>query len=282
MIFALTLLGCSAWIDQEPACDQDIYYWSDDLLAHILTGDGSGEFEYDPEDTPRTNLMGIYDPEDGDFAWVSSFDQGYYLRKSEVRGFGTAFHDGDLDLLFTDVVTDMLGDVVTTNYRVQRTGCDMTVATWPEDYDIEDGVVMEGSYRGGSAWEWEVDLDGYSYTGELRDDLTRTSVIEGEDDEYLFETIAGPDGESASEFGIPCGDGYFCEGTAARRFDGSTEEAYRIYLDGDRYANVSSELDYSGAGVVVYEFEDGPTCEYTYDDDGDCEYECDDDTDGRC
>lgn len=280
MLFALTLLGCSAWIDQEAACDQDVYYWSDDLLAYIMEGDGSGEFEFDPVDTPRTNLMGIYAAEDGDFAWVASYDQGYYLRKSEVQGFGTVFHNGNLDLLFTETVTDMLGDVFVSEHRVQRTGCNMTVASWPEDGSVDDAILMEGSYQGGSKWAWAFESGGYDYSGELRSDLTRTTVIEGDD--YDYETVAGPDGITTGEFDIPCGDTFTCEGTSTRNFDGSLDEHYQVLDDGDDYAEVTTELDYDGSGVITYEFEDGPTCEYTYDEDGDCEYECDDDTDGDC
>src|SRR4051812_11062603 len=95
----LLLPGCSSWIDQESGCGFAVYSWSDDLLAHILTGDGSGAFDYDPDDTPRNDIKGMYDPANGDYDWSESYANSYYIKHTDVSGFGTVYHNGNLDLL---------------------------------------------------------------------------------------------------------------------------------------------------------------------------------------
>ncbi|MDP2307850.1 MAG: hypothetical protein Q8P18_17625 [Pseudomonadota bacterium] len=282
MLIALTLLGCSAWIDQEPACDQDIYYWSDDLLAFVLTGDGSGDFEFDPEDTPRTEVAGSYDPDNGDSEWVAKYDADYYIRRTEAEGFGTVFHNGNLDLLFTETVTDMLGDVFETDYRVQRTGCDMTIASWDSSGNVDDAFVMAGSYSEDSVWSWEADFPGYSYTGSLRQNLNRTSLIEAEDGSYWAFTTAKPDGETTQDWTGDCGDGLTCEGTSTRHFDGTLESSLTAFDGEDEYAESVGSFEYDGSGVETITYVGGATCDFTYQADGDCEYECDDGEDGDC
>lgn len=285
MLFALTLLGCTAWIDQEPACDQDVYWWSDDLLAHILMGDGSGEFDYDPIDDPRESLDGEYDTDDGDFSWTEKFDSDYYLRRNAVEGFGTVYHNGNLDLLFTETVTDMLDETWGTVFRVQRDECDMTIATWDAEADIDSALVMVGSYEDEAVWSWEAEVEGYTYTGALRQSLQRTNQIEADDGSYWAFTSATPDGETEQEWNGACGDGLNCEGTSTRHFDGTLEESYVAYDGGELYAEIEGEFAYdqSGEQTIVYYLDgDTTTCTYTYESAEDCSYECDDGSDGAC
>ena len=54
------LLACATWIDKEPACDKDIYTWSDDLMAHILAGDGSGAFDYNRLGGVENSVSRVY------------------------------------------------------------------------------------------------------------------------------------------------------------------------------------------------------------------------------
>lgn len=281
-MLVLALLGCSSWIDQEPACGQDVYYWSDDVLAHILTGDGSGEFDYDPVDAPRTKISGEYEPSTGDFEWVERFDPEYYIERAEVEGFGTAYHNGDLDLLFTRTVTDVLGNVFATKYRVQRDECDMLIAAWPaENGSPDDALVQKGSYADESVWEWSVDYPGYAWQGSLRKNLARTERIESEDGSYYSYTESRPDGISEGDFVSPC-DSYSCEGSEVRNFDGSVEQTYDILDGGDVVATAEASYAYDGSGTLTIEAVGGESCTYTYDDDGDCSYECSDGSDGSC
>jgi hypothetical protein len=281
MLFALTLLGCSAWIDQEPACGQDIYVWSDDLLAFVLTGNGSGEFDFDPDDEPRTGVVGEYDALDGDFDWATQYDGGYYLRRATAEGFGTAFHNGNLDLLYTEEVTDMLGDAVSTVHRVQRTECDMTIATWDAEGSADDAFVMSGSYSDDSVWSWTAEDAGYSYTGSLRQNLSRSSQVDADDGSYSAFTSSKPDGETTQTWSGVCSE-LECEGETTRHFDG-TLDATASYFDGDElYAESVGAYAYDGSGVETITYVGGPTCDYTTDEAGDCSYECDDGTDGNC
>jgi hypothetical protein len=283
MLFALTLIGCTTWIDQEPACGQDVYYWSDDVLAHILTGDGSGAFEYDPIDEPRTSIEGEYDPITGDFSWVEKYDQAYYLRRAQVDGFGTVYHNGNLDLYFETAITDMLDETYVTAYRVQRTGCDMSVASWDaENGSVETAAVREGSYEGGEVYEWTTSASGAAYSGSLRPTQLRTQQIQADDDSYWYFTTAKPDGITTTEFTAECGSGLYCEGEYVRMYDGSETEEYEAYDGDELYATIEGSYEYDGSGTQTVRAVGGDECVYTYDADGGCEYACDDGSDGAC
>lgn len=281
MIVAL-MLGCTSWIDQEPACDQDIYSWSDDLLAFVLTGDGSGEFDFDPEDEPRTSVSGEYQPGDGDFDWKAKYDEDYYVKNTKAVGFGTVFHNGDLDLLYTETVTDMLDVVTETAYRVQRDECDMTIATWPADQTSDNAFVMTGSYDDGEVWSWETDGDGYVAQGALRQNLSRTFQYEYDDGSWWQFSNTKPEGETDTEFTGECVSGYYCEGTSVRHFEGDVESEIYVY-DGDTLEiYITGEHDYDLSGVEHWEYKNGTECDLTTDSGGDCTYTCTDGQDGSC
>jgi hypothetical protein len=280
MMIALTLLGCTTWIDQEPACDQDVYYWSDDALAHVLTGDGSGEFEYDPEDEPRTAITGAYDPATGDFEWEEEYDSEYYIKDAEVEGFGTLYHSGNLDLLYTRTVTDMLDEVVSTVFRVQRNGCNMTIASWDAEGDVDDAFVRTGTYEDEEVWEWEADYPGYSWRGSMRKTLLRTEQIEADDGSYWSFTSTKPDGETTQEWTGACGD-YYCEGEATRFYGGRLNESYEAFDGDESVYTFQGAYDYAGNGEARVDYDGGPSCELTYEE-WECTYECDDGTDGDC
>ncbi len=280
----LGFAGCVTWIDQEPACNQDIYEWSDDLLAFVLSGDGSGQFEFDPDDTPRTQVKGSYNPTTGDFVYNTGYDPAYFLARSETAGFGTAFHNGDLDLLFTTTVTDMLDAVFGTTYRVQRNGCDMTIASWDSSADIDSALRMTGRYSEDSVWSWTADVSGYTAQGSLRQNLTRTSQYEAVDGSYWSFTTSQADGLSDQEWRGDC-DPYSCEGTSARAFDGTVTSAYTAFDGDDVYAEFSGVFAYDGSGTEEGTFFiDGDTiaCTYVTDADLDCTYACDNGDDGAC
>jgi hypothetical protein len=285
-VLPLALMGCVTWIDQEPACDQDIYSWSDDLLAFVLTGDGSGEFDFDPEDTPRTDVHGDYSPTTGDFSYKTAYDDAYYLSSGQAEGFGTVYHNGNLDVLYTNTVTDVLGAVFGTTWRVQRDACEMTIASWDADADADSdsALVRTGSYSDGTSWSWSADVPGYTWTGGLRQNLSRTEQIEADDGSYRGLTTSKPDGTATLEWSGDCST-YTCEGTTTTSFDGSTDAEYTA-MDGDSvYAEATGTHAYDGSGVehIVYHIDgDDIACDYTTDADGDCEYSCDDGEDGSC
>jgi hypothetical protein len=275
-------MGCSSWIDQQPACEYDVYDWSDDLLAHVLTGDGSGAFDYDPADVPRKQLKGSYDPDDGDFDYETEYAGEYWIQSSETTGFGTVFHNGNLDLLFTTVARDILGVDLESTTRVQRNGCDMTIASWSGD-DSSTALVMDGSYEDDSAWTWFAEVDGYDMRGGLRQNLSRSTTIEAPDGSYYSFFNETPEGTGEGDF-----EGWYDidgdawgEGTNARRFDGSTTNEITFYDEpgGSVVATYSDDFEYGGAnGSWTW---DDVTCTQVTQGDT-CTISCDNGSEGSC
>lgn len=281
MLFVL--LGCATWFDKGTACEhQAVYTWSDDLLTHVLQGEGEGTFDYDPIDKPRERISGNYDFESGDFWWDEDFDGDYFLSSIEVEGYGTAFHNGDLDLLYTETTVDVLDEEVVTDYRVLREGCDVNIASWDhKDEEIEDAFVQEGEYTSDDLLEWEASDQGVSYIGTLEDDLTRTLSIELDDGSYEAWTESDPDGTSTGGWIGECGDGLVCEVEQKVDFDGSVTETWKVLQDGDPYATGEAEYDYDGSGELELDY-GSVLCTYTYKSSGKCTYSCDDGSEGDC
>lgn len=283
LLLALGLGGCSSWIDQEPSCGLDVYEWSDDLLGYILAGPGDGTFDLDPVDTPRLAISGSYDYESGDFSWVTGYESGYWLRSSRTEGFGTAFHNGDLDIYLTETATDVLDAELVSATRVTRTGCSMTTESF-SDPDAAEGFVASGAYASATKYEWEAVYEPYTYTGTVESDLTSTLVITTDDDSYWQDGISHPDGTTDTDWRGECYDnGYECVATQLDRFDGGYEITIAITDNrGDFFADYSADYDYDGAGVVHWAFADGTDCDLDVGADGSCVYTCSDGSDGDC
>lgn len=280
----LLLLGCDTldptWIDQRPACAAEPYTWADDLESWVLAGPGDGSFDLDPADEPRTGLSGSYDPATGDFAWSVAFADEYWLDSSEVSdGFGTAWHNGDLDVEFTVQTTDMLGNSSSTGNRVLREGCAETRWSWDATADEPTFTELNGTWSAHS-FDWTVASDSAEWSGSLADDLTRTTdyVVEG-DDEHVVDH---PDGTSDREFAIT-GDTYDYAGSSHTAFDGSYTSDYAITQNGKSVCDVTEAHDYSGDGTAHYDCgNDSFDCDYTVKDDGSCSYTCTDGEKGSC
>jgi hypothetical protein len=281
-MLALALLGCNVWFDEAATCQYNVYDWSDDVTAHILRGSGDGTFSYDPDDDPRTGLEGWYDPASGDFAWDVSYDGDYYLESAEVEGYGTAYHNGDLDVLFETVVTDILDVETTTWTRAKREGCDMIVSTWADGAE-DEAVVAEGSYEDDDTYKWEIGYAGYEWRGSFRRNQSRTETIDADDGSYFVSTTYQADGVVESERETDCYDGLFCVGTTEVRF-GGTELGDIEVFDGDTsVATVTWEFQYDGDGTQTIDYVDGDTVTCDFEVDGsDCTYSCDDGSDGSC
>lgn len=281
-LLPVLLAGCSNWIDRSPACKLDVYDWSDDLLAHILTGPGDGTFDYDPDDVPRQNLSGSYDYESGDFSWSVNYADDYWLVSTEVEGYGTAFHDGNLDVWYTETHTDILDDTWTDTWRVERKGCDVVAESWMGGSSTS--LVRSGSYKDDESYTWEGDLSGYHYFGGMRQNLSRTLGIEADDGSYVQASTAKPEGTSDTTWSGDCYDtGYTCEATEHERFDGGRESSVTI-LDagGDVYVVINGDYSYAGVGEEHWSFDDGTECDLVTDAGGDCVYSCSDGSDGSC
>jgi hypothetical protein len=278
----LALAACTTWIDQKPACKYDVYDWSDDLLAHILTGPGDGTFDYDPEDTPRNRIAGRYKPASGDFTWETGYADEYWLKAASVAGYGTAYHDGDLDILYTTTSTDVLGVVSDETRRVLREGCNMVVESWTDD-DVENAFVETGAYDAADSYHWESSVPGYHFQGGSRQNLSYTWNQDADNGTYSESYAWAPSGKGEGVWSGECLDtGCSCEASYVTRFDGGAESDIVITCDDAPYADYHDDYDYDGSGTARYTYPDGGTCDLVTDQTGNCRYTCSDGSEGSC
>lgn len=268
----VALSGCNKWIDQEPACRYDVYDWSDDLLSHIRAGDGLGAFDYDPDDVPRGSVNGSYRAESGDYGWVTDYVMSYYVTVSRVEGYGTAWHNGDLDIVQTESATDVLSASSVRTDRVKRVGCGMVVESWSED-DQGDLFAQVGAYVDDTTFSWSSDVPGYTWQGSWHANLSRTETIEADDGSYYSSITTKPAGFAEGIIAWK-ESGYLYDGTTRRRFDGGTETVVSQIRDGVVVAEVTTDTDYDGSGTTTYAYPDGSVCELTMTVSGYCTDSC--------
>lgn len=277
------------WFDQEPSCDPDVYAWSDDILAHVLTGDGDGSFDYDPEDRPRTGLVGSYNTGSGNFGWEAEYQHDYWLRSGTVGGSGTVFHNGDLDIEYTETTVDVLDEERAVSTRVERAGCSVRAWTWDPEGNVEDALELSGEYAG-DRFEFSGDDGDYDYRGGFDSSYRRTFGFTSHDGDTTYDAETGKDGVKAEEWTLlddACLDGeedLVCTGAGTTDFDGSTVADWTLEQGGDEVARQHEEFQYDGNGTIVYEYDAGDEwveCTYTYED-GDCSGECDNGRKVRC
>jgi hypothetical protein len=279
LLFACDSLA-PTWIDQRPACGAEPYAWSDDLVTWVAAGDGDGGFSIDPAGDARTGLAGLYDPASGEFAYTIEYADGYWLAGASVDdGFGTAWHNGDLDVEYTVAYTDVLGETWSRGARVIREGCKQTWYDWnPElaepDYQRFDGAWTPGEFR------WEADVEDVEWSGVWSEDGTRTVDYQGGGE---TDTIVDhPDGTRERSFSIS-GSDYDYDGDETVAFDGGVTRNYRISSGGERVCTVDEDFDYAGNGTAHYECgDDSYDCEYDVKDTGRCLYVCDNGDRGSC
>ena len=279
-ILVLLSPGCATWLDQEPACRFNAYDWSDDVLSNVMAGEGDGSFDLDPEDTPRSNVSGSYNVNTGDYDWSIRYAKQYFLKTGEVAGYGTAYHNGNLDILQTSSFTDTLGDEYIVNERTLRQGCAMTTETWTAD-DQSDLITQSGKYTSDSEYLWEGELSGYTWTGSRHANLSRTETFKADDGTYYSQQTAKPEGivEGDLEYS-DSGSDY--AGTTLRRFDGGQEFKLTVTEGGQQSATIVGDYDYSGEGSETYTYPDGSTCTVTVESSGACAYTCSDGASGAC
>lgn len=268
----VALSGCTRWIDQEPACRYDVYDWSSDLLSHIRAGDGLGAFDYDPEDVPRHILRGSYDAESGDYSWITGYAPSYFLVGTEVDGYGTAWHNGDLDIVQTERATDVRGASRVQTDRVKRVGCGMVVESWSRD-DKRDLFAQVGAYIDDTTFSWSADVPGYTWQGSWHANLSRTETIEADDGSYYSSITTKPAGFAEGIIAWT-ESGYLYDGTIRRRFDGGEEMALVQSRGGQAIAAVTTDTDYDGSGTATYTYADGSLCELTMTVSGYCTDAC--------
>lgn len=288
----LLLAGCEllggssgsggSWIDQTPSCDADPYDWSNDLITFLQTGSGDGSFDLDPDDAPRAAITGSYDADDGEFAYEIGYADGYFLTSGQVEdGFGTAWHNGDLDVQYVLRIEDKLEDKQAVAIRVERVGCDEARWAWDPDADEPVFSELEGTYSA-DMFEWSQKVDDASFTGSLAPDGTSIQRYEQDGNDYDETLTTRPDGTVEREFRIKQNSLVY-EGEGLQNFDGTSISSYEISEDGEKLCEVETEYEYDGDGKEQWtcgddEFE----CETDTKSDGSCIYECDDGQSGSC
>lgn len=275
------LTGCGTFGEsfelRGATCGQDFTKWSGGLTHHILQGTGNGAFDYDPEGNIERRVVGGYDLHTGEFEWDVSYAPDHWRTATEVRGYGYANENGDLDVLYTRAVTDVLGNTSEVDVREERVGCDVTVLTAiPADGGGTLDQLTEGTFVK-DAYEYtrtlpDADVDMWIQEGTLHSDLTWEEsydfVASGVDYQSDTEGDAA-EGHSLETWSQARSDSTFA-GTTETGLDGGTHWTYTV--NGDE-ASWDYELDYGGTGTGTYS-QSGLSCDVTFTV-GDCEMDCD-------
>jgi hypothetical protein len=268
----------------DASCGEAFTAWHEDLTFHILQGDGSGAFSYDPRGEARSKIGGSYSLNSGDFDWDVSYSDDHYLVSRSVEGGGVARTNGDLDIEYTVTSIDIADETYTTDVRYWRTGCDVTRWTALDGSDTD--AVIEGTFAGGVFEYTETyplsDGGELITTGERRSDLTYSESYDAEVDGVSYESST--EGDLAT--GYSRDD--FVTTTSDYKQTGYSED----WRDGRRH--VFFDVDYGSSGVETWDYEvdyfgngegtvsgDGYECAVDFDE-YDCTYQCPGGNSGSC
>ncbi len=277
------LVACTTlkptWIEA-PSCDAEPYAWSDDLLSWISQGEGSGAFSIDPPGDAATLVEGNYSPYSGSFSWERTYGSEYFLTQDVVEdGFGTAWHNGDLDIEYVATTTDRLDERTSLGHRVTREGCEQQWWVWDVAADTLEYTRFSGTFSSTSLL-WTADVADVEWTG--------TQAKEGSSiEDYVGagleqHTQRRVDGTAERTF-VQVVDEYTYDGSESRDWNGDRTQEYEILENGKQVCSVEAEFDYSGAGAARYDCGSADVdCEYVVDDNGSCTYSCTDGQDGDC
>lgn len=298
----LALLACSGGKDGNPyfsgdwACEHEPWDWYSDPVQYLLEADEDGEFDFDPPGEVVTGRKGTYDYDSGDFEWESEFVEGYYGAEGLVEGYGTIYDDGDLDVLYRSVFTDVLGDSSHSRVRAERDGCTAVVKTWSIDADaaLEDTpsadpfewiyeIVDDDEVRRDAAWS--EDGEDWVATGTMTDDLVSRLHYETLSGSLIYDSTSYGDGTATATQEAHDGD-YDIYWNLDDYLDGSRDIAMEAYEAGssDLVQQCAYGVTYEGVGsgeCTFYQGGDSLTCELSFDQDS-CTYDCEDGNEYDC
>ncbi len=266
----LLLTGClggETFRIKDSSCPADFTDWTGGLTYHLLQGSGDGSFSYQPSGNVEREIVGDYDLSTGDFQWVVSYAPAHYRTSTVAEGYGYANTDGDLDVLYTLVETDILDSSRTTEVRTIREGCDVDQISRVAGagYDVHhSGTYTKGQY----AYEDSVDVGTYSYALDAvlgSDQTLEASLLQSDKGyEYTADRIADLDeGTSRTDW------------VQQNKEDDLTFQGYdETWLDGRRHTHYSFDyegdtitwdytVDYRGDGTGTYE-QPGLECDITF------------------
>ena len=304
-IVPLVLLSACGgnFVDSSPRCGHDVFDWFGGLVQHLDQGDGFA-FNYVPPEVNVSQINGGYitDNENTDFYWYKTYADGFYLTKSTTQGIGTAFENGDLDVLYVEDVVDSLEDEWRVVVREERGGCDgrrSVMFTSPEDLawseiqsDIgNDATVTDYTIVSKDRVEFTETYSpsknvGRVRIGEWKSDQTSSysETWENGSSEGTSDVSIAADGTSIEEFWQLYPDSDVERmGSTLSKFDGSYHQEYTQGAPGKTPDwDIVSDVNYDGSGTAVWINQDGTVCDLVFKANGNCTYSCDNGQDGEC
>ena len=256
-------------------------------------------FDFDPIGDYITRRKGKYNLNNGNFTSTDTFKNGYWAEQRLVEGYGTIADNGNLDLLFTNKLTDVLGVVSAYLVRMERTKCDGTTTVWaidpeatvdqdaPTDSDpIIETVEINSPTKVTAHYEEELSYGWYYQDTVYTPDNDAEITIDYANGAYTSNTTWKWDGtgrESWAQLGEPFGGDVDYEGVIRSAFNGSWTEEYTGYDAGtDNVAfTVSLAISYDQSGTGSYTIGGDYACDLSFQAGGACYYECPDQT-GDC
>lgn len=302
MLVLSLLLGCAgggAWLNDELACDADVYdwwgnltYWSD----HGEVEQGANRtlaFDLSPGQSWINRVNGSYNTANGNFSYNTNYANGYWLNKSrtdpDFDNYGTVYKNGNLDTRAKIEFEDKLGDTFSQIRREERQGCNGEIR-------VRYGVNVDGEEVHP---KYPQEITAYTIANDSRVDFTReaenesgdvtysagywkndfTSYVEGTREDsgggfYEFSTDTDSTDKSTTTWTY-AEDDLDWAGDSTRRPDGSTKGSYLVKYQGDDYVTIATDLAYDGAGTGTETWHrTGDVCNTTFYADGVCERDC--------
>ena len=289
----LLLCGCGsgepAFKIKDRSCGEKFTDWYPDLTHHILQGEKSGSFSYDPSGEAARGLSGSYDLDSGDFSWSEEMNSDHYLVAKSIEGYGYAKANGDLDIIGTMALEDVADNEWSVDFRIVREGCDMETRRMSYSEGESTERVETGTF-GSDSYTYTRSTDYGSYTreetGEVSNNLDYTNTIEINTDGYIRQaTIEGNLGddhalETFYQESESNGNEYEFDGTIETFLDGSRVVKYDVRQPGQDTGSWDYELDYFGTGSGTYK-SGNMTCDIEFDQ-GECTYDCGSGNQGSC
>ncbi len=300
LLFILSLTGCGGGFLDETACQYDVFDWYPGLTTYLDEGSDLG-FTVFPEQSYIDEINGTFitSNDDTDFYWYTTYSGPYYLTESTTQGIGTAYTNGDLDVLYVTDVEDTLGDMWRTAQRETRTGCngsftsaftDVTGLSWGDiQSDLEQYAATNYTIASKDRVDFNTSISssGYSWsrTGSAFSDFDQTWVTEWSEGQTDFFSNANffSDGTRFSEWEQSDNDVMYV-GTDDSGVNGSRTTNYTIAEIGKSpYAKINLVYQYEGSAAGTWtDLDSGTVCDMNITASGRCTYECDDGTSGDC
>jgi hypothetical protein len=306
LIASFLLSACGGgFVDSSPRCKHDVFDWFGGLVMHLDQGEDF-KFNYDPRYGNVDKVVGGYTTENSntDFYWYTTYSSGYFLRKSTTQGIGTAYVNGDLDVLWVEDVEDSAENSWRNVVREERGGCAGRMTSlsanlgdidWANlqtqinesptvlDYTIVSPERVEYTrvYEPSNSEKW---VRVGAWNSEFENHYSET--WESGQQEGTNEVVIRADGTSLNEFWVeyPSDSGKQERiGTREGRFSGAEHSEFTQGVVGKKPDwDIVSDMEYDGSGTATWTHKNGTVCDLDFEADGECSYACDDGTKGDC